>query len=164
MGFIKYIPYGKHTPLDVITTTEREVQLWQEFTMLRHCKTNVIYGKLVNAPYIDQAKTYYHDAKRCDWKSAGLLYYYSFLNLAKAYIISKRALSGKYMKSTSIYHGLYANPQNPRRIIDFNINIHPPTSNNKKNILASLFMENLNFNRSIDIITYLKILSLGKEI
>lgn len=142
MSFIIYIPYGKKSPHDLTTSTDKEVQLWQELTMFRHINRNTIYGKKVSAPYVDQAKTYYHDAKKSNWKSAGLLYYYSFLNLAKVFIVAKRTVPANYLKSTSIYHGLQSNPQNPTKIVDFEINIHPPTSNNKKNIF-SLFYEKL---------------------
>lgn len=141
-GHLTYIPFGDKWTHDISTTTEKEMQLWQEITMLRHKSNNSIYGKVVTAPYIDQAKTYYQDARKSHWKSSGLLYYYSFLNLAKAFIVSKRSLPASYLKSTSIYHGLQANPQNPAEIINFNINIHPPISNNKKNIF-SLFYEKL---------------------
>lgn len=156
MAFIKYSPYGKRKPHDLVTTTDRELQLWQELTMLRHCTTNGIYGKAVTAPYIDQAKIYYHDARASNWKSAGLLYYYSFLNLAKAIIVSKRGLSGAYMKSTSIYHGLSSEPQNISEIVDFSINIHPPESNNKKNIFSLFYKKITNqewpFNSTVSLI------------
>lgn len=146
MGHLKFIPFGDKTPYDLATTTNKELQLWQEFTMLRHDPRQGIYGKKITAPYVDQAKMYYHDARTSNWKSAGLLYYYSFLNLAKAFLIIKRGISGSTLKSTSIYHGLQANPQNPKNIIDFEVNIHPPISNNKKNIFA-LFYEKITFNR-----------------
>ncbi len=143
MGFIKFIPFGNKTPYDVRTTSRPEVQLWQEFTILRYISgPNAIYGKLVTAPWIDQAKTYFRSACKLDWKSAGLLYYYSFLNLAKAYIVTKRSVSGITLKSTSIYHGLSAIAQSPSRIIDFEIEIHPPIQNGKRNIFA-IFYERL---------------------
>lgn len=142
MRFTKYIPYGNKQPRDITSTSDKETQLWQELSMLRHIATRGLYGKKVIAPYIDQAKTYYLDACSSHWKSSGLLYYYSFLNLAKAYIVTKRALSASYLKSTNIYHGLQSNPQNISRLTDFTINIHPPTWNNRKNIF-SLFYEKL---------------------
>lgn len=37
--------------------------------------------------YIDQAENFYRVAQTSDYRSAALLYYYSFLNLAKAYVV-----------------------------------------------------------------------------
>src|SRR3989344_957376 len=52
--------------------------------------------------YIRQAKTYYNSAKILPSRSSGLLYYYCFLNLAKAALMLKNpSLGGK-----SINHGL----------------------------------------------------------
>ena len=142
MRFIKYIPFGNKQPIDITSTSDKEIQIWQELSMLRHIVAGGIYGKKVIAPYIDQAKTYYLDSCSSHWKSSGLLYYYSFLNLAKAFIVTKRAVSASYLKSTSIYHGLQSNPQNINRLPDFTINIHPTNANNKKNIF-SIFYEKL---------------------
>jgi len=46
--------------------------------------------------YLTQAKNFYMHAKNSDYRSAALLYYYSFLNLAKAIIVLKEpSLAGK---------------------------------------------------------------------
>lgn len=42
--------------------------------------------------YIDQAENFYKFARSSDYRSAALLYYYSFLNLAKAYIIQNKPM------------------------------------------------------------------------
>lgn len=163
MPFIKYIPH-KRTTYDATTSNEICGQLWQEFTIIRHLKKPIgIAANKVVAPWIDQAKQYFLDARKSNWKSGGLLYYYSFLNLAKAYLVAKKACNATVLKSTNIYHGLYADPQNPQQIIDFKIQILPPKVKGKINIF-SLFYERLigckwPFSQSItidlkDVITY----------
>jgi hypothetical protein len=142
MAFIKFIPYGDKSPRDIWTTHEREVQIWQELTMLRHISgPEAIYARDATAPYIDQAKIYFLDAAASKWRSAGLLYYYSFLNLAKAYLITNRVVTGKSIKSTNIYHGLTSAPQNNQTISNFKIEVHPPLSNNKRNIFALFYQK-----------------------
>jgi hypothetical protein len=156
MSFIKHIPYGDRKPSDLWTTCQSEVQLWQELTMLRHVTgANEIYARETTASYIDQAKVYFLDAANSNWRSAGLLYYYSFLNLAKAYLVTNRAISGRTLKSSSIYHGLTAAPQNPTNITNFDIQIHPPGQNNKRNIFSNFYQKLVQepwpFNQTISI-------------
>jgi len=140
MAYIKYAPYNDNVPYDTSTTSSKEIQLWQELTMLRHLSgANAIYAKGTIAPWIDQAKTYYLDACNASWKSAGLLYYYSFLNLAKAHLVTNRVISGRKLKSTSIYHGLTAQPQAPSSIINFQIEIHPPGNSTRRNIFSHFY-------------------------
>lgn len=140
LAYVKFIPYGKKYPEDVETTTTTEQQLWAEFSVLRHIKgKSAIYGKLVTAPWIDQAKTYFLDACGSNWNSAGLLYYYSFLNLAKALIVKNRSIPGGVLKSTSIYHGLTASMQQVKDITEFEIEVHPATAGRMKNVFAVLY-------------------------
>jgi hypothetical protein len=142
MPFIKHIPYGNKIPSDVWTTCQKEIQIWQELTMLRHVTgTNAIYAREATSSYIDQAKIYFLDASKSNWRSSGLLYYYSFLNLAKAHLVTNRAISGQKLKSTSIYHGLTATPQNPTNIINFKIEIHPPGKNKNRNIFSHFYQK-----------------------
>ena len=139
MGFIKYIPFGRTRYADLTTTSRPEVQLWQELVMLRHLKRPTgISANKASAAWIDQAKTYFLDACGSDWRTAGLLYYYSFLNLSKAYLAAKRVVTASMMKSTSVYHGLSAEPQSPPRIIDFEIKVHPPLHGGKRNLFSTL--------------------------
>ncbi|RIV34787.1 hypothetical protein D2V08_05250 [Flagellimonas lutimaris] len=58
------------------------------------------------------------DAHNSNWRSSGLLYYYSFLNLAKALTVTSRFLRRNYLSTNSVFHGLSAQPQNINRIID----------------------------------------------
>lgn len=145
MPSIKYSPLGHQTPSDITTNFDKESQLWQELVMQRHLIDGV-YAKRTSAPYIDQARLYYLDARSSNWRSAGLLYYYPFLNLAKAYVLNKRAISHLIMRSSNIYHGLSAKAQNPSSIIDYIIKIHPPNLNGQKNIFALLY-ERLTLNK-----------------
>jgi len=139
MGFIIFHPLKKQL-IDVTTTNAPEKQLWQELVALRHLsKPKGISGKKATAPWIDQAKIYFIDAYKADWRSSGLLYYYSFLNLAKAYLAAKRSTSAKDLKSVSSYHGLSAEPQSPRRLIDFEIRIYPPVFRGKQNVFAKFY-------------------------
>lgn len=59
---------------------------------LRGARTKVQreYVKSELSAYIDQAENFYSFARSSDYRSAALLYYYSFLNLAKAYIVLKK--------------------------------------------------------------------------
>lgn len=57
--------------------------------------------------FIRQAKTYYLSAKNLHPRSAGLLYYYCFLNLAKAALVQKYPQIGK----TRIGHGASCLPK-----------------------------------------------------
>ncbi len=128
-GYSKYIPYGTKSPTDMVTKADHITQLWQEITMLRHFSrfptSNI--GKKIS-PYLDQAKVYFLDSTNCNWRTSGLLYYYSFLNLAKAQLISKNITTDEYMSSNSIYHGLDAQPQVLTHFTDYQFNIHPPNS------------------------------------
>ncbi|MBK6938475.1 MAG: hypothetical protein IPH18_17705, partial [Chitinophagaceae bacterium] len=101
---------------------------------------NAIYARETTASHIDQAESLF--SRRCKFKlrSAGFLYYYSFLNLAKAHLVTNRAVSGRTLKSTSICHGLTASPQSPTNI-NFKIEIHPPGQNNKRNIFSHFYQK-----------------------
>jgi len=140
MGFIVYGPLGKKNPNIISTTTTFHDQLWQELVLLRYLK-----GKeKVNAsgsisPWIDQAKTYFLDASRSDWRSAGLLYYYSFLNLAKALLVVKKSFTYKSLNTISIYHGLRADLQDVTYLTDFKFEIFPAQQNRRNNIFPYLY-------------------------
>lgn len=141
MAFIPWLPFGELAPRSVTTSNTLASQLWKEFVMLRHIKTSKAgdVEKEID-PWIDQGKTYFLDALRSNWRSAGLLYYYSFLNLAKAYLAAKNTIAIDDLKTTSIQHGLSADPQMPDDLTKYEIKIHPPQSqNNRRNIFSTLF-------------------------
>lgn len=55
--------------------------------------------------YVRQAKNYYNSAKSLQVRSSGLLYYYCFLNLAKAaLVISDPTISGSFIRHGLQYH------------------------------------------------------------
>src|SRR5215212_6152805 len=91
------------------------------------------------ASWIDQAQTYYLDAVHCDWRSAGLLYYYSFLNLAKAFLVGKKKFSYKALDTTSVNHGLSANLQYISSLSDFELQVYPPKVGSSKNVFSSFY-------------------------
>ena len=88
MSFIIHCPSKKQT-YTVTTTNEIADQVWKEIVNLRYPKPYNNFPKTTSF-WIDQAKTYFLDATHIHWRSAGLLYYYSFLNLAKSYLVKKK--------------------------------------------------------------------------
>jgi len=142
MAYIKYSPIV-NKPHSIKSTESPEKQLWQQFVILRHLKRpKGINAKIAIAPFIDQAKLYFLDGFKSDWRSAGLLYYYCFLNLSKALLAAKNTISATKLKSSNIYHGLSAKLQIPKQITDFEIIIHPPRQGKNDNIFA-IFYETL---------------------
>ena len=117
---------GKTERLSTLNSTEEE--LWLELERLRNedFASRFISGvvrnkahrtmaaKLINK-YINHAVRFYKDAQRVDSASSPLLYYYSFLNLAKAYIACnnpERVYPVRIRNSTFdqkfLQHGLFA--------------------------------------------------------
>lgn len=108
--------------------------------MLRHLKgQRYISAPKAIAPWIDQAKAYFLDASKSDWRSAGLLYYYSFLNLAKALLVARRQFSYKTLNTTSVYHGLHADLQTISFLVDYEFKIFPQKLNRRNNIFSYLY-------------------------
>src|SRR5207248_8363920 len=56
--------------------------------------------------FVRQAKSYYSSAKTLHYRSSSLLYYYSFMNLAKAYLLLKDPDSMMNPTAGQVYHGL----------------------------------------------------------
>jgi YaaC-like Protein len=133
-----YLPHKGKETTELRTSGNLVDQLWQEFEMLRHLNSVTHLSDVKEiAPWIDQAKIYFQDGVKSDWRSAGLLYYYSFLNLAKAYLVAKNRFTFASLDTTSIYHGLKADLQPVNQIIDYKIAIYPPTSKGKGGIRVS---------------------------
>jgi len=142
MGFLVHLPLGAKHPRTLRTTNTLVSQLWQELVMLRHLKIPASHGAPGEvAPWIDQGRTYFFDASRSNWRSAGLLYYYSFLNLAKAYLIWKNRFTAAALSASPIYHGLNAESQRPAELIDFEFKIYPPNHGGRKNVFSTLYEE-----------------------
>jgi hypothetical protein len=105
----------------------------QELEMLRFYQTKQ------TEVFVDQAKHYFLDAAKSDWRSAGLLYYYSFLNLAKAYLIVKDQVDFTTLTTTKGYHGLQADPQDVTSILQFKLTISPQSSKGRVNVFSTMY-------------------------
>lgn len=93
--------------------------------------------------YIDQAENFYSFARKSDYRSAALLYYYSFLNLAKAFIVSnKPTLTNKTFR-----HGLIRKTKRGK-LIDRSFQVQKSSTNQ-----ISVFNEiyNLEYNTHLPI-------------
>lgn len=127
MAFSHFLPLKSGTR-DLNTANRIDIQLWQELVTLRYVgNTHEATGSMQAKARlrIDQAKQYFLDARAIHWRSAGLLYYYSLLNLASAYLDKMRP--GQYTQ-TKQYHGLSADQiQALTSIVDYKITIHPST-------------------------------------
>jgi len=68
--------------------------------------------------FVRQAKSYYGSAKTLHYRSSSLLYYYSFLNLAKAYLL---LIQPQGIMGQRVHHGLIYDPSTPNT--DFQLEI-----------------------------------------
>ena len=93
--------------------------------------------------YIDQAKVYFNDGYNSDWRSAGLLYYYSFLNLAKSLISLRKIINNINIKSISTYHGLSYKNIEFDSILNFKLTIHPQRTFKRNKIVGYNIFSNL---------------------
>ena len=140
MPYIIYFPYNENKIPQQLTTTNTFIeQAWQELTMLRYLKVKHISSPKLIAPWIDQAETYYLDSIHSNWRSAGLLYYYSFLNLAKALLVAKRRFKYKALDTSVIHHGLSASLQDISSLKDYEIQIFPPSMRGNKNVFSNFY-------------------------
>jgi hypothetical protein len=93
---------------------------------LRGAKTKAqkVHAKSEISAYIDQAENFYSFARKSDYRSAPLLYYYSFLNLAKALIVQKKpALVDKTFR-----HGLHRKTKSGK-LIDRSFQVQQSSAN-----------------------------------
>ncbi|MFW9882239.1 MAG: YaaC family protein [Candidatus Thorarchaeota archaeon] len=155
MAFIIHSPFGRREPIILNTTNDVVSQIWNELALIRHTKSNYIKGKKSIPPWIDQAKIYFTDAISSNWRSSGLLFYYSYLNLAKALLVGKGLFSYKQLNTNSIYHGLSAELQDIKSLTDYIIKIHPKKLRHYDNVFANLYTTTTNkswpFRNSIEI-------------
>ena len=130
MKFFKYCPVPQTETLH--STQSKHLFLWHEFE-----KLNFIENITESEPYIKQANIYFADAWNSSWRSAGLLYYYSFLNLAKAYLAKKNPEN--FRQNQNQIHGLSGSGNDSiNSLIDFKISIKKPTN---RNIFTQLYNE-----------------------
>jgi hypothetical protein len=73
------------------------------------------------------------------WRSAGLLFYYSFLNYAKAYLLAN-GKSEILQSDIKVQHGLSeVTHGNDVDFLDYSIHLHPPKSKTSLNVFANLY-------------------------
>ncbi|MBA3074163.1 MAG: hypothetical protein FP831_11240, partial [Anaerolineae bacterium] len=139
MTFILCIPTKDYLPVEVKTTNDLAEQILEELEYLKFGK-NKLFSTNAISSCIKQACIYYRDAKSVNWRSSGLLYYYSFLNLAKAYLGGKKMVTSTELTTTKILHGITADPlQIITNLMDFEIKIYPPTQNNSINTFSKFY-------------------------
>ncbi|MCJ7529610.1 MAG: YaaC family protein [Anaerolineales bacterium] len=105
---------GKWQRIDLLTTQPVDDEIFASLEYISEVdKVGVQFFKdlgyqnpkellLIFRAFIRQAKTFYYAAKQLHYRASALLYYYAFLNLAKAYI----TLSDPNSVSERISHGL----------------------------------------------------------
>ncbi len=140
MPFVITSPLGDKVPETLRTTNKLVPQLLQELVMTRYLTEHPRLVALKDiATWIDQGKAYFQAATDVDWRSAGLLYYYSFLNFAKAYLAASGRFTIQALETTSLYHGLKAEAQAVPTFLDYQIQIFPPKQNNRDNVFAHFY-------------------------
>ncbi len=141
MAFIEFLPLGQRAPQTLQTSSDVLEQLWQQLVMTRFLGAQTGYANTVekSATFIDQAKIYFLDALKSNWRSAGLLYYYSFLNLTKAVLVHKSKSSYEELTTASTLHGIHSAPQTIQSILDFKIKIDPPSVGGRQNIFSHFY-------------------------
>jgi hypothetical protein len=138
MSYYIYLPIKGYFPSDLFTTNHISDQVLQEFEALRY-KKRAFSNKAVSS-CIDQAIIYFRDAQNVNWRSSGLLYYYSFLNFTKAYIAVKKIIRSEELTTTSLMHGIKADPkQIIGDFLDYEISIKPQVNNSTKNIFSCFY-------------------------
>lgn len=96
--------------------------------------------------YIEQGKAFFSSALQSEVLTAKpLLFYYAFLNLAKAFIIK----SGQKVTYTSAYHGINDDALS-KDVVDIKLSIHTNSNPSKPNILED-FWKALYRNASISV-------------
>jgi len=126
MSFILFTPTNEYLPLEIKTTNNLTEQILEEFEYIKFGRNNRPLTKSISS-CIDQACIYFRDAVKSNWRSSGLLYYYSFLNYAKAYLGMKRVVTGKELTTTKILHGIKADPlESVSNLMDYEIKIFQP--------------------------------------
>jgi hypothetical protein len=111
-------PIGNNRTLLLTTSLDLEHELWstlEYYSEVEEVGLNLIQTKGLQPPsdhqkifncfraFVRQAKSYYSSAKTLHYRSSSLLYYYSFLNLAKAYLL---LLQSQRIMDQKVYHGL----------------------------------------------------------
>ncbi len=144
--FFEFFPYERPYP-DVYFTSGRVMQqAWEEIVLLRHSQSNGSgsSGTTMRAdtsPLIDQARSHFLMAVNAEWRAGALAYYYSLLNLAKAFLGIEGKLTLQNLKDIPIQHGLDLKAQPSSDILDLAFGIHPPRNRagHPTNVFALLY-------------------------
>jgi hypothetical protein len=140
MSYFKGMVFGLKPTTYVLSTNEPVDQAWQQLVLLRHVSaSDRVFKNEAHKALVDQAKIYFLDARKSNWRSGGLLYYYSYLNLAKAVLFSKGIYGESIVRSASLLHGLSTKPQSTNEIPEFELTIHPKSSGATYNVFAALY-------------------------
>ena len=140
MTYVKRIVFGLKPTTYVLSTNEPVDQTWQQLVLLRHVSaSDPVFKNEAHKALVDQAKVYFLDARKSNWRSGGLLYYYSYLNLAKAVLFAKGIYGETMVRSESLMHGLSTKPQSINEIPEFELTIHPKSSGAKYNVFATFY-------------------------
>src|SRR5713226_6212683 len=114
-GWVR-LPVSKNRPL-MFTSNDIERELWSTldyYSEIEEVGLNLIQARGLQPQslhleifkhfraFVRQAKSYYGSAKTLHYRSSSLLYYYSFLNLVKAYLL----LSDPQRIMSRVNHGL----------------------------------------------------------
>ncbi len=111
-------PIGNNKQLLLTTALDIERELWstlEYYSEVEEVGLDLIRTKGLQPPsdhqkifnwfqaFVRQAKSYYSSAKTLHYRSSSLLYYYSFLNLVKAYLL---LIQPQRIMDQKIHHGL----------------------------------------------------------
>ncbi len=118
-GWIR-LPVSKNRPV-MFTSNDIERELWntlEYYSEVEEVGLNLIQTKGLQPQslyqeifkhfraFVRQAKSYYGSAKALHYRSSSLLYYYSFLNLVKAYLLLKDPQRIMGRTNQAVTHGL----------------------------------------------------------
>jgi YaaC-like Protein len=113
---------GDNKQLLLTTAPDTEHELWSaleyyseveevglDLIQAKGLQSTHTYQEIFNCfqAFVRQAKSYYSSAKTLHYRSSSLLYYYSFLNLVKAYLL---LIQPQRIMGQAVYHGLSYNP------------------------------------------------------
>jgi hypothetical protein len=136
------IPTNRHF-FSISSSNKKNDQLFQSLEIIRFGEANSDNNYRISN-WIDQGKNYFIDAEKSNWRSAGLLYYYSFLNLAKAVIVKNSIESCDFLENRQIFHGIRqterTNVSSINSLLDYSVTITPNNNQNgEHNIFPELY-------------------------
>lgn len=121
-GWIR-LPIGENR-MSLFTSIDFEKELWsalEYYSEVEEVGIDLLQTRGLPTPlhreifsylqaFVRQAKSYYTSAKALHYRSSSLLYYYSFLNLAKAYLLLREPERIMGRTNQAVVHGLKYRP------------------------------------------------------